>query len=869
MARKSNNGDDSPPSSGERRARDRGSAKALHDVINAGDADGSSGFEAGAVVTDELAITAPHPPYVDDGEMTAHSDPLESMTTIDPGASHPPPPARSPRDSGSFGALLPASIIENTSHGGDGAAAQAMDFDSTSHAPPPEGALQGLVPEPTPIDTSADEEVRGPDPVEHTTIDSNLLEQLTAERREKEHADRDSGRGSRPKRRGADIEQAVAASTALDTLSTNGDGQPFEEKSASVSVSVSKGDAPGSTMILTGQAARAATADLESSAVGRLGPAFPDADDDQPPSSEMPTSAKPGIAPHYQGDGPRSQMKTRAGGGGPGLAQGPGSGSITGDVATADDDGWSDFQEASDEWGGQDSVSVKPAARRGSVSAQKQPKRKRETGVYGPEEREHPEPIVRLIVVQAEDKGPIEIHGEDVTMGREADNQVVLKDPSISRKHARLTRVEDGWDLIDLHSGNGTFVNGKRIDRALVKNNDEIRLGSATFRFADTSDGLRAVDASAAPVLAGNNRIAFFARLRENPRLRTVVYGSAFLSVVLLVALAVLAGTNGSNKVHAEVFEYYLQGVEAFKQRHWVSAEGFFAAALQHDRDHQRSRRYLEAIAVEKRAEQALISAKERLNAQDLSSAYENALQASDSLFFGVDAQKIIGIVARDADERINRARVALANGDKTTAKALLDGLEFYSAYRADLNELRKDAGLPPIVNKSVNILQQYDTPTPREERKRREVEQRPTEPKPRSATSEATDIFAEGRVDEAISKLRALGENKEAVDLIDRIGKFGALYDEGREELRVKRQENAIQKLTQALQLLERTTGVRGELSKKVRSDLAGALYLRGVAQYQAGALDEAEKTLKLATSYSDHHQQSVNLLTKIQTER
>ena len=845
MARKSNSADDSSaPVPGERR--------------------GQSGFEPHASTTEELIAPLVVPSH-DDGEMTTHNESHRGL--IDDSTSH-----GEAYDGGRRAAapqMSPRLISESTSHGSYVPPPGSMDFDSTSHAPPPEGALAAIVGDPTPADTPVSNEALDPDEPspEHTTVDGELLSKIAAtpQREKSARRERESGRGSRPKRRGTDVDDAVAAA-AIEAITTHPEAEPFDDKSKSQSVS--RGDGPGSTVILQGDDRRGR--DLDSSAVGRLGPAFPENEDDPPPSSEMPTSARPGVAPPYQGDGPRSAMKTRAGGGGPGLAQGPGSGSITGDVPTADDDGWSDFQEASDEWGRSDSVSVKPSSRR-SVSAQKPPKRKRETGVYGPEEREHPEPIVRLIVVSAEDKGPIEIHGEDVTLGREADNQVVLKDPSISRKHARLTRVEDGWDLIDLHSGNGTYVNGKRIDRALVKNNDEIRLGSATFRFADTSDGLRPVDASAAPVLAGSNRVAFFARLRENPRLRTIVYGSAILTCILLAALVVMFSNSGASKTHAEVFEYYLQGVEAFKQRHWVSAEGFFAAALQHDRDHQRSRRYLEAIAVEKRAEQALLAAKDRLNAQDLSGAYENALQASDSLFFGADAQKLIGIVARDADERINRARAALANDDKTTAKALLDGLEFYSAYRSDLNELRKHAGLPPIAGRSVNILQQYDTPTPRDERKRREnAEQRPSESRPRSATAEATDILAEGRIDEAISKLRALGDNKEAVDIIDRIGKFGSLYDEGLQELRLKRQENAIRQLTQALQILERMTGQgRGELSKKVRADLADALYLRAVAQYQGRNLEEAEKTLKLATSYSERHQQSVNLLTKIQTER
>ncbi|HSI05940.1 MAG TPA: hypothetical protein VLC93_15750, partial [Myxococcota bacterium] len=371
MARKPNSADENAPVPGERR--------------------GQSGFEPHAATTQELA-TSPVPSSHEDEEMTTHNEPLDSLEPLE---------------------SLESLIESSTAHGAKVApAAASMDFDSTSHAPPPEGAMAAIVAEPTPVDTpvsnQALEEIDdGPAP-EHTTVDGELLSKIAASPRREQstRSERDSARGSRPKRRGTDVDQAIAAA-AIEAITTNADAEPFDDQSKSQSVSVSRGDGPGSTVILNGDERRGAGGDLDSSAVGRLGPAFPENEDDQPRSSEMPTSARPSLAPAYSGDGPRSAMKTRAGGGGPGLAQGPGSGSITGDVPTADDDGWSDFQEASDEWGRSDSVSaVKPSSRR-SVSAQKIPKRKRETGVYGPNEREHPEPIVRLIVVAAEDKGPI------------------------------------------------------------------------------------------------------------------------------------------------------------------------------------------------------------------------------------------------------------------------------------------------------------------------------------------------------------------------------------------------------------------------------------------------------------------------------
>jgi pSer/pThr/pTyr-binding forkhead associated (FHA) protein len=64
------------------------------------------------------------------------------------------------------------------------------------------------------------------------------------------------------------------------------------------------------------------------------------------------------------------------------------------------------------------------------------------------------------------------------SIGRYAGNTIVIPDETVSRHHARLRRVEDGYSVEDLNSANGLFVNGKRVaeTRALVSG-DVIRLG--------------------------------------------------------------------------------------------------------------------------------------------------------------------------------------------------------------------------------------------------------------------------------------------------------------------------------------------------------------------------------------------------------
>ena len=87
----------------------------------------------------------------------------------------------------------------------------------------------------------------------------------------------------------------------------------------------------------------------------------------------------------------------------------------------------------------------------------------------------------------------------DLTVGRNAQNDVVLASGQVSRQHARLT-VQDGqvW-LQDLGSANGTFVNGSRIADAPValQLGDEVAFAELAFVVAsdDLADGMDTLEA--------------------------------------------------------------------------------------------------------------------------------------------------------------------------------------------------------------------------------------------------------------------------------------------------------------------------------------------------------------------------------------
>ena len=78
------------------------------------------------------------------------------------------------------------------------------------------------------------------------------------------------------------------------------------------------------------------------------------------------------------------------------------------------------------------------------------------------------------------------LEGPRITVGRNPDSDIFLDDVTVSRHHAELARVEGGYDLHDLGSLNGTYVNRRRIEgHARLSDGDELQIGKFRLIFID------------------------------------------------------------------------------------------------------------------------------------------------------------------------------------------------------------------------------------------------------------------------------------------------------------------------------------------------------------------------------------------------
>jgi len=76
------------------------------------------------------------------------------------------------------------------------------------------------------------------------------------------------------------------------------------------------------------------------------------------------------------------------------------------------------------------------------------------------------------------------ISSQEVLIGRTSVADIVVPDRHVSRQHAKVVAVPDGWQLVDLNSTYGTFVNNERVDRRILRHGDTIVLGrDVEFRY--------------------------------------------------------------------------------------------------------------------------------------------------------------------------------------------------------------------------------------------------------------------------------------------------------------------------------------------------------------------------------------------------
>src|SRR5258705_9719701 len=104
--------------------------------------------------------------------------------------------------------------------------------------------------------------------------------------------------------------------------------------------------------------------------------------------------------------------------------------------------------------------------------------------------------MLRLSVAIEGSMHTFPLSGEEVKIGRGSDNEIVLSDFSVSRRHAAVRREGEAWFVHDLGSTNGVQINRVAVKKAPLHPGDQVKIGI----FELTVEGDRISGARPAPL---------------------------------------------------------------------------------------------------------------------------------------------------------------------------------------------------------------------------------------------------------------------------------------------------------------------------------------------------------------------------------
>ena len=330
-------------------------------------------------------------------------------------------------------------------------------------------------------------------------------------------------------------------------------------------------------------------------------------------------------------------------------------------------------------------------------------------------------------------------------VGRGIDNDVILADVAVSRRHMRIIREGNELILKDLGSGNGTQLNGKKVSTATLAEGDRIELGETTLVVRTPGASFAAHDPRApdantdeshlggslpppammgtpsdpfaipngpgySPELTPSDTLAPHSRpppktgaiVLPRPVFVAILLAGALLLAMFGAAVALLA-LRASQEDEPDAVTLvdadsaYDRGVRAYQAHQWDEAEGAFREAIE-EGENPRATDYLGRIAQARTHARSIAQARAALESGDDNRAISLATSVPEDSPLASEARRVAQ-QGRTAQVRthIEAGRRALLEGDREGARARLGqarNIDAQSALvRAFENEIQMRTG--------------------------------------------------------------------------------------------------------------------------------------------------------------------------------
>lgn len=297
-----------------------------------------------------------------------------------------------------------------------------------------------------------------------------------------------------------------------------------------------------------------------------------------------------------------------------------------------------------------------------------------------------------LVIIGGNDRGKTHALQEgDNSLGRGLDNNIVLADIAVSRKHVLVHREGPRFTVRDLNSGNGALVNGSKMSSARLRDGDQIELGNTLLRFKDPTPlaqpsaeelaqvptTIGAVEAS--PFRAPANQEPVDLRKSVSPaspgatrqtnvkkgfnRRKLILFGGG-ATLILLFAMGGLklwlnsqqgelpppANQERPDEVAARHFK---SGTDFLRKKEWKKARAEYLEVLKYTPDFDDAKRYLAKTTSELAAQDALQRAKNAALGKDYDGVRRELATIPSTSFYGPEATALKETVERKQVDRL------------------------------------------------------------------------------------------------------------------------------------------------------------------------------------------------------------------------
>jgi tetratricopeptide (TPR) repeat protein len=504
-------------------------------------------------------------------------------------------------------------------------------------------------------------------------------------------------------------------------------------------------------------------------------------------------------------------------------------------------------------------------------------------------EAEAPPKGCRLIVVSGPDIGVEWAYKQpEVVMGRDEECELVLSDIGVSRRHAKISLEKNRFFLTDLGSGNGTYLNGVRIEREPLQSGDEIVIGERTLRFVELTDapstdaahpvgekltaepqlgsaskvsvakekGLgkaSQVDVGAVPqgdgpksapdIKASLDQAKEAPGPRQGAALKSVVVFAIVMGVLLALGVGGWIGyekwKDGKAHDNAEQVakRQFLQGVELVKALRFGDAMILFDRVLLLHPDHGRAKEYKDHCEKELKIWEQIESARQLASAKRYSEAVGLLEGFKEDTAYAPEIERMKKEYARAiAEAMVREARAKLAAGDYDAAMEIADGALAQSPALASAQGLRQEIDA---------AKDEANKPKPK--------------PKPETPPEmmRAVALYRNDAIGAAIDAAEASG-GPNAQAYVGRMKRIKQLLAEASEAHRKKAAGDLLRIAPAALELDQQVSLGEGKVRSKLKGYYADGLYLKAIEAYQEKDFVKAYQLLTEALKQKPDHKLS-----------